>query len=191
MKLKLLACAFASIVSTNIIDQILLDVQAQITSVKSFAFLCQIIDDIPNTVVVINETITSVPPTLSSPSGTIVPPPPSVTTRKVYPVIPFRFYNESHENPLDKCTRVTAILQNIAAQKKLNFISSGRANEKNFICTVNNFSLDCSLPLFDLEKEEDPINLVNNLRWIANKLLQPLPLPPPPPPPSPINSSSD
>ena len=189
MKSQLLAYVLASIVSTNIIDHIFLDVQAQITS---FAFLCQVIDDIPNTVVVINETIMSVPPTLSSPSGTIVPPPPPVTTRKVYPVIPWvlRFYNESHENPLDKCTRVTAIIQNIAAQKKLNFISSGRANEKNFICTVNNFSLDCSLPLFDLEKEEDPINLVNNLRWIANELLQPLPLPPPPPPP-PINSSSD
>ncbi|MBD2527269.1 COP23 domain-containing protein [Nostoc sp. FACHB-133] len=125
-------------------------------SATSTAFFCQVINGIPNTVARIKDTSNNVLPKTSEQIISILE-----WTRNYYP--------ESQESSLNRCVRVSSILQTYNQKGKLNYITSGEMDGKRVVCATSSQGSPCSRLLFILEPSENSAQVVADLRLIINK----------------------
>jgi hypothetical protein len=117
-------------------------------------FLCQVIDKVPNTITRINSSTLSLGQTRSSLSDISV-----IQWKRSY-------YSESNETPMQRCTRVSNLFQYYGSKKALNYITYGDMDGREVVCATTSEGSPCSLLIFILEKDENPKQLVSDLRQI-------------------------
>ncbi len=76
------------------------------------------------------------------------------------------YYSESNEHPMERCTRVSELLQYYGNKKMLNHITYGTMDAKEVVCGTTSKGSPCSLLIFALEKDENPKQLVADLLQI-------------------------
>jgi hypothetical protein len=118
----------------------------------STTFFCKFVNGIPNTVArVTPRNVSSSAMSTGSRAGKMPVVEEAITVfrweRKDYP--------ESKESPMERCTRVSTLLQTYKREGKLNYISSGVMDGRKVICTTSGSSGPCSRLIFLLEPEEE------------------------------------
>ena len=149
MKTQLLPQVLVCIVTANLFVN-LMKAEAGMIPRQYPTFFCKLIDDVPNTVARINYS----------------------DSYKIVPVIRWNLpeYTDSEETPVQRCIRVSAILQNQRFEQGLNNISfTTQQDGKQVICVTSRKSYSCNLTIFTLESNEDPKEIVNALRQIIAK----------------------
>jgi len=69
-------------------------------------------------------------------------------------------------DPLTRCQEVSARLETYRRQKRLNYITIGRMNNLNVICTASQVNGRCEGLIYTLKPGQDPIQTLNNfLAW--------------------------
>ena len=148
MKIKLLFHILVCIVNTNLFANFM-NAEAFTKPRQYPTFFCRLIGDVPNTVARINYS----------------------DSYKIVPVIRWSLseYADSEETPVQRCVRVSAILQNQRFEQGHNNVSSATQNGKQVICVISPNSYSCNLTIFTLESNENSKEIVNDLRQIIAK----------------------
>ncbi|MBD2518981.1 COP23 domain-containing protein [uncultured Nostoc sp.] len=148
-----ITASFITFISVSRVNSI---TQAQ--SATSTTFFCKLISGIPNTVARVksinNDQL-------------------SETSEKTISVLKWtrKYYPESQEYALNRCVRVSAILQNYKTQNTLSYIIRGNMYGKPVICATSSQGSPCSRLLFVLEPSEDSAQVVKDLRKIIDNPL--------------------
>ncbi|PZO41899.1 MAG: hypothetical protein DCF19_08505 [Pseudanabaena frigida] len=120
---------------------------------SSVTFLCQLIDKTPNTIARISSKTASLDQAKSTQNISVIQ-----WKRSDY--------SESNETPMERCTRVSKILQYYGNKGTLNYITYGDMDGKEVVCATTSEGSPCSLLIFTLEKDENPKQIVTDLRQI-------------------------
>jgi hypothetical protein len=117
-------------------------------------FLCKVIDEVPNTIARTSVKNLSLGQISSSFSDESV-----IQWTRPY-------YSESNETPMERCTRVSELLQYYGNKKILKYITYGIMDAKKVLCATTSTGSPCSLLIFVLEEDENPKQLVTDLLQI-------------------------
>lgn len=88
------------------------------------------------------------------------------------------YYVESQETPLARCTRVSSLLQDYSRKGMLNYITYGEMDGQRVVCAASAARNPCSRLLFALDPDENPAQVVDDLRIVVKNpmaLLAPKP----------------
>lgn len=88
------------------------------------------------------------------------------------------YYAESQETPLARCIRVSALLQDYSRKGILNYITHGEMDGQRVVCAASAARSPCSRLLFALDPDENPAQVVDDLRIVVKNpmaLLSPKP----------------
>ena len=145
-----IAASFIAFISVSITNSTTL---AQ--SAKSTTFFCKVINGTPNTVARIKDKTNNGTPE---------------TSQQIISVLEWtrNFYPESQESSLNRCVRVSTLLQIYKKEDRLNYITSGKMDGKRVVCVTSSQGSPCSRLLFVLEPSENPAQIVDDLRVIIN-----------------------
>lgn len=118
-------------------------------------FFCKVINGTPNTVARIKNTTNNALPGASE---------------QIISILEWtlNYYPESQESSLNRCVRVSSILQKYNKKGRLNYITSGKMDGKRVVCATSSQGSPCSRLLFMLEPNEDSTQVVADLQLIIN-----------------------
>ncbi len=161
-KIQLIAISFTVITGIGIVVRPMSSeaqtIPANTSDGSTATFLCQLIDKTPNTVARISSKTASFAQAKSTHSISVI------QWKRSY-------YSESNETPMERCTRVSKILQYYGNKGTLNYITYGDMDGKEVVCATTSEASPCSLLIFTLEKDENPKQLVTDLRQIIQNPL--------------------
>lgn len=171
--------AFGNIAQGQVAPVRLAETSSTASTASSTTFFCKVIDGVPYTmarVALPEETVLVSSPqansSATSPSRRLAssPSPTTRTSTETIEVIQWgrKYYDETKETPLTRCTRVSGIIQTYNRKQILGYITSGEMDGQQVICATSESGGPCSLLLYTLNEEDNPNEVVKILRKVIS-----------------------
>jgi Circadian oscillating protein COP23 len=80
-------------------------------------------------------------------------------------------YPDSNETSLERCSRVSIVIQDHIQQGTIHHIKIGKMDDKEVVCSANSKSAACDFLIFNLEKDENPQETLEVFLYLINNPL--------------------